>query len=332
MRIDLLVLDGVFDTGLAALQDTFCIAHDLARATPIAARFVVRRIGVTARVTSASGLIVPVEPANAAEPPDLMIVPAIGAKTPEAIARVLARDDARRAGVVLHEYRRAGTTIAAACTGTFVLAESGLLDGLPATTSWWLTASFRTRYPRVRLVENRMLLDAGGVITAGAALAHFDLALALIRRQSRTLAAETARYLSIEDLRSTQAAFAMPDQVSNHDSMVERFEAWAQDNLPSGFCLSTAAKAVGTSPRTLARKLRATLGKTPLEAFQDVRVARALLLLRMTQASVEEIAGEVGYSDSVSLRLLLRKKLGRRIADLRKGEAVAMNQSRRSPD
>ncbi|WP_334149073.1 GlxA family transcriptional regulator [Hyphomicrobium sp.] len=325
MRIDLLVLDGVFDTGLAALQDTFSLAQDLARARAVPTReeFIVRRIGVAGPVTSAGGLIVPTEPANAADPPDLIIVPAVGAKTPDAIARVLARDDAKEASAVLHAYRHAGATLAAARTGTFVLAESGLLDGLPATTSWWLTNAFRLRYPRVRMAENCTLLDAGSVITAGAALSHFDLALALVRRQRRALASETARYLSIENLRSTQAAFAMPDQVSHHDSIVERFESWAQDNLAAGFSLATAAKAVGTSPRTLARKLRGTLGKTPLEAFQEMRVERALQLLQMTHASVEEIAAEVGYADGVSLRLLLRRKLGRSIAELRKAEAAA---------
>lgn len=324
MRIDLFVLDGVFDTGLAALHDTLQLARDLARenAAPLpGGDLQVRRIGIAESAKTAAGLIVPTEAAESIEPPDVAIVPAIRATSREAIDDVLKRPDVSEAGTLLRQWHTTGTTVAAACTGTFVLAEARLLDGLPATTSWWLTDCFRTRYPRVRLVENSMVLDAGAVITAGAALAHFDLALSLIRRSSRTLASAVARYLSIEDLRSTHAAFVMPDQVRNHDPVVERFESWAHDNLASGFSLSRAASATGTSPRTLTRKLRSALGKSPLEAFQDARMARALFLLKRTRTNVDEIAAEVGYADSVSLRLLLRRKVGCSIADLRKNGA-----------
>lgn len=321
MRIDLFVLDGVFDTGLAALHDTLLLAQDLARenAAPLpGGELQVRRIGIAESASTAAGLIAPTRKAQEIEPPDVVIVPAVGATSREAVEHILTRQDVNEAGALLRQWHAAGTTVAAACTGTFVLAEARLLDGLPATTSWWLTDCFRVRYPRVRLVEKCMVLDAGAVITAGAALAHFDLALSLIRRSSRTLASAVARYLSIEDLRSTHAAFAMPDHVRNHDPVVERFESWAHDNLAAGFSLSRAAQAVGTSPRTLTRKLRSTLGKSPLEAFQDARMARALFLLKMTKTNVEEIAAEVGYADSVSLRLLVRRKLGRSISELRK--------------
>ncbi len=319
MNISLVVLDGVFDTGLAALQDTFTLAQDLARSgggsTGVAIS--VSRTSVQRNPRTAMGLIVPTELADAGTAPDIAIVPALGAKTPDALERALASQEVADTGALLCTWRDAGTTIAAACTGTFVLAEAGLLDGAPSTTSWWLADLFRSRYPRVRLDTSRMVLSAGGVVTAGAALAHFDLALSLVRRESRTLASKVARYLSIEDLRSSQAAFAMPDQVANHNPVVERFESWAESNLAAGFSLSEAAKAVGTSPRTLTRKLRSAVGKSPLDVFQDMRVARAIFLLRMTEASVDEIAREVGYADSVSLRMLLRRKLGSRISDLR---------------
>lgn len=329
MNISLVVLDGVFDTGLAALQDTFALAQDLAREgdTPTGVEISLARASVQQNPRTASGLIVPTELADAAAAPDIAIVPALGAKTPDALVGALASQEIADAGALLCKWRDAGTTIAAACTGTFVLAEAGLLDGAPSTTSWWLADLFRSRYPRVRLDSSRMVLNTGGVVTAGAALAHFDLALSLLRRQSRTLASQVARYLSIEDLRSNHAAFVMPDQVANHNPIVERFESWAESNLASGFSLAEAAKAVGTSPRTLTRKLRSAVGKSPLEVFQDMRVARAIFLLRMTEASVDEIAREVGYADSVSLRMLLRRKLGSRIADLR-GDANAVRQRR----
>lgn len=335
MKISLVILDGVFDTGLAAIQDTFALAHDLARASDpgLDVAFSISRVGVEPSPRTASGLMIPTDAADTAAPPDIAIVPAIGAKTPADLERALASRDVAEAGALLCKWRDAGTTVAAACTGTFVLAEAGLLDGTPSTTSWWLAEYFRSRYPRVRLDTSRMVLSTGGVVTAGAALAHFDLALSLIRRESRALASSAARYLSIEDLRSSHAAFAIPDHVANHRPVVERFESWAQNNLAAGFSLAEAAKAVGASPRTLTRKMRSAVGKSPLEVFQDMRVARAIFLLRMTETSVEEIAREVGYADSVSLRMLVRRKLGCRISDLRSETATPGKRSapRRQP-
>ena len=210
--------------------------------------------------------------------------------------------------------------LAAVCTGTFVLAESGLLDGRTATTSWWLGPFFRTRYPKVDLDDGRMLIRSGDAVTAGAALAHFDLALWLVRRLSPALAAVTARYLMI-DPRSSQAAYAIPDHLTHADAVVERFDRWVRENLSNGFSLNDASRAIGASPRTLARRLRTVLGKSPLSYFQDLRIERAVHLLQTTGESVERIASEVGYSEAVTLRNLLRRRLGRSASQLRRLES-----------
>ncbi|WP_425478213.1 helix-turn-helix domain-containing protein [Pseudoxanthomonas winnipegensis] len=101
--------------------------------------------------------------------------------------------------------------------------------------------------------------------------------------------------------------------------MVERFECWARRRLAHGFSLAEAASAAGTSERTLARRLQSVLGKTPLSYFQDLRVEHAVHLLRTGNASVDQVAAQVGYSDGVTLRALLRRKLGRGVRELRRG-------------
>ncbi len=161
MRLHLIVLDGVFDLGLAALTDTLTTANELAAtlADP-PAPIEITLVGVRKRVRTAQGLTVPVVAATAVRRPDVVLVPALGAKMPDALAARLDRDDVREAVRLLQRWARAGASVGAACTGTFVVAESGLLDGERATTSWWLAPMFRKRYPAVALDESRMLVHS----------------------------------------------------------------------------------------------------------------------------------------------------------------------------
>lgn len=314
MRVAVLVLDGVFDMGLAAVLDTLGTADELATAGRSGSSFTVTRVGVRRRVRTWQGLYVPLERPSAR--PDVVIVPAIGQKTPETLAPALERPDVADARALLREWSAAGTLAGAACTGTFILASTGLLDGKAATTTWWLAPLFRQLFPRVRLEESRMVVEASRVVTAGAALAHLDLALWLIRRRSPQLAALAARYLVV-DARPNQAAFAIPDHLAHADPVVERFEGWARRHLDARFSLQDASRFVGASPRTLARRLRSVLGKSALAYFQDLRVERALHLLRNGSQSVDQIAAEIGYADGVTLRTLLRRRLGRGVRELR---------------
>src|SRR5262249_32947151 len=147
----------------------------------------VTRVGVRRRVRTSWGLAVPLERPGARQP-DVIVVPALGCKTPVTLARALERTDVADARALLRRRAEAGALVTAACTGTFVLGASGLLDGHRATTTWWLAPQFRERFPAVELDESRMVVESGRIATAGAALAHVDLALWLVRRTSPELA------------------------------------------------------------------------------------------------------------------------------------------------
>jgi transcriptional regulator GlxA family with amidase domain len=312
MKIDVLALDGVFDTGLSALLDVFSAANELSDGAPLR----VRAVGLRRRVRTDQGLLVPVAAAGTGGTPDIVIAPALGTKTPEKLTAALERRDVLEAVALLRERAAAGTYMAAACTGTFMLAASGALDGRPATTTWWLAPLFRQLHPLIELDEARMIVPAGKVVTAGAALAHLDLALWLLRQHSPAAANIVARYLMI-DARPSQAAYVITDHLAHADPLIERFERWARAKMAHGFSLAAAARAVGASERTLARRLQRVLGKTPLSYFQDLRIERAVHRLRTSRASVDAIATEVGYADGVTLRTLLRRKLGRGVRELR---------------
>jgi len=308
MRVHVLALNNVFDLGLSAVLDAFETANELAVMSGFSGeRFDLRIVALSKSIKTSQGLTVPVQ-AIGSKVPDCVVVPAIGFKMPEALEAALARPDIRDAAALLPQWARKGALMTAACVGTFVMAESGLLDHQRATTTWWLAPMFRRRYPNVSVDESNMLVKSGRFVTAGAALSHMDLALWIIRGVSPQLASLTAKYL-IVDSRPSQSAYVLTDHLVHSDPLVQRFEDWARARLKHGFSLHEAARAVGSSKRTLARHMQAVLGKSPLSYFQSLRVERAVHLLKTGNASVDEVASRVGYADGTTLRNLLRRRL-----------------------
>ena len=310
-KLAVFAIEGLFDLGFAAVIDTLTTANELGR-EPI---YDLSIVGLKRRVVSQRGLTLPIDQLARDATPDIVVVPALGAKQPDTLVPALESRTVAAAGEVLRHWSAQGALTAAACTGTFVLASSGLLDGHRATTTWWLAPLFRERFRDVALDDGDMIVASPPFVTAGAALAHLDLALWLVRKKSPALAAMAARYLVV-DPRPSQAAFAIPDHLMHDDALVNRFEGWARRNLV-GFTLDAAAKHIGTSPRTLERKVRAVLGKSPIAYVQDLRVERAVHLIKTSGESIDTIAERVGYADGVTLRTLLRRKTGRGVRELR---------------
>jgi transcriptional regulator GlxA family with amidase domain len=317
MRIYVLALDGVFDLGLSAILDGFQTANEVIEMRGLAVpRFEVKIVGMRKTVRTAHGLRVPARPAGR-RTPEYVIVPAIACKTLNTLKAALARPDVRDAAKAFRKWADNGATLTAACAGTFLLAESGLLNQQRAATTWWLAPVFRERYPKVLLNESDMVVKSGNFVTAGAALGHMDLALWLIRSVSPELASLTAKYL-IVDSRPSQTAYALTDHLIHSDPVVHLFERWARARLARGFSLDSAAKAVGASKRTLTRRLQSVLGKSPMGYFQSLRVERVVHLLKTSKASVEEVAAQVGYKDGGTLRLLLRRRLNLGLKEIRR--------------
>ena len=120
------------------------------------------------------------------------------------------------------------------------------------------------------------------------------------------------------DARTSQGVYTIAYHLAHADPLVQQFERWARQRLAEGFSLDQAAAALATSNRTLARRMQSVLGKAPLEYFQDLRIERAVHLLETSHASVDQIAAEVGYAEGVTLRALLRRRLGRGVREIRR--------------
>ncbi len=127
----------------------------------------------------------------------------------------------------------------------------------------------------------------------------------------------TARCLVV-GVCASQSNDSSPDPLAHTDPLIRQFERWARGRLAEGFSLDEAAQALATSKRTLARRMKSVLGKSPLAFFQDLRIERAVHLLRTSGASVDQIAAQVGYAGGVTLRALLRRRLGRGVREIRR--------------
>lgn len=242
---------------------------------------------------------------------DLVIVPGLGAAAAEDLDATLAGPACRRAAALLAEARAAGSALAAACASTFLLAEAGLLDGRRATTTWWLAPAFRRRYPKVELVPERIVVADWPVATAGAAMAQMDLMLAVVGRfAGASLARACARYLLLDERRS-QAPFMAIGWLAGQDPKLAQAEAWVRANIGRDFAIDELAAALALGPRTLARRLAATCGLSPIQFVQRLRIERARHLLETTRLPVDEIARRVGYAEPSTLRRLIRRDTAR---------------------
>ncbi|MFI2074019.1 MULTISPECIES: GlxA family transcriptional regulator [Streptomyces] len=309
MRISVLVMDRVFDSGLCAVLDVLRTANELRGELPQPPPpWRVSCVGEGGPVRTAAGHLVEAVAPGAAGGPDAVVVPGVGHTRAEPLAAWVDSAERRPALDAVRQAHAEGVPLAAACTGTYLLAESGVLEGLPATTSWWLGPHFRRRYPGVILDETRLLTHAPGITTAGAAMAHLDLALGLVREASPVLADLTARYLLI-DSRTGQAAYAVPGHLARTDPTVGAFERWVREHLEQPLRIAEAARALGTGERTLQRAVDRVLGVSPLRFAQRVRLEQAVHLLRTTTLPTDAVARRVGYENATTLTTLLRERL-----------------------
>ena len=212
----------------------------------------------------------------------------------------------------LRDQYAGGATMAAICTGAFVLAETGLLDGHLATTHWAFADAFRKRYPAVRLQPNLLVTEDDRLTCSGGATAGLDLLLHLIRRKvSASLAGEVAKKLLVDTERQAQTPYMMTTFNTRHgDEVVRRIQDWMADHLATLTTLDDVAERFGLSPRTFIRRFKTATGMTPNTYLQNLRIERAKVLLESTRDSIERITEKVGYEDANSFRRLFRERTG----------------------
>jgi transcriptional regulator GlxA family with amidase domain len=205
-----------------------------------------------------------------------------------------------------------GVRIASLCTGAFVLAAAGLLDGRVATTHWMHADDLARRYPQVDVRADVLYIDEGDVLTSAGKTAALDLCIHLVRCDLGAAAANgIARRLVVPAHRSGgQAQFIVsPARPRSPDGLAPTLE-WARAHLDQPLTVRDLARHASLSTRQLARRMRAELQAGPLDWLHQQRIARAQELLERTDASIEQIAASCGMGTAVTLRRHFHRTVG----------------------
>jgi transcriptional regulator GlxA family with amidase domain len=212
------------------------------------------------------------------------------------------------------QYSR-GAVVCSVCTGSLLLAEAGLLDGLEATSHWGAAPLFERFYPRVRLLPARVLLPAGvehRIITSGGYASWSDLALHLVARFcGQAEAIRTARVFVLGDRGDGQLPFAaMVKPRTHNDAAVEQTQQWVAEHYAVANPVARMIEVSGLAPRTFKRRFAAATGYSPIAYVQALRIEEAKHLLETTAAPTDDVGREVGYADPASFRRIFRRSTG----------------------
>jgi transcriptional regulator GlxA family with amidase domain len=213
-------------------------------------------------------------------------------------------EPARAVIQVLRDAHDRGVRIASICSGAFILAAAGLLNGRSATTHWTSTAQLAERYPEVNVDPDVLFVDEGGVLTSAGAATGLDLCLHMVRTDfGSAIAAEVARHIVIAPQRDGgQAQFIIhPEPGPDHGSL-EPTMRWIRDHLAEPITLAKMADHAAVSPRTLNRRFREQTGTTPLRWLLLQRIHLAQEFLETSDLPVEEVARRCGFGTSINLR------------------------------
>lgn len=272
-------------------------------------------VGETLRVRTAGGWPVQCDTTFARlRTCDLVVVPALD---PD----VLERLELNRAAVrFVRDMARAGADVASACTGAFVLAEAGLLDGRRATTHWAFQSLLTERHPSLRLEPQAILVDQGRVCTAGGATSFINLTHYIIERYlGRDVAVVASKTFLIDPNKSPQGAYAMFSSQRDHgDDDILRAQEMIERDVSRAVSVAELARAIAMSQRTFVRRFKLATGNTPLQYIQRVRVEHAKKVLEVSRAPLDSVATKVGYRDPVAFRKLFTRLTGLTPADYRR--------------
>jgi transcriptional regulator GlxA family with amidase domain len=249
-------------------------------------------------------------PTRAGADASTWIVPGLGIDQPADLVARMQSAAAQQACAALQQHVARGGAVAASCSAVFLLQAAGLLQGRTVTTTWWLAAELRRMEPSCTVNVDRMVCADGSISTAGAALAHGDLMLHLLRTRFGAALADAVGKVLLINGRHAQAPFVVPSMLSNGSDLIRHLTKRIESSLPNIISVAALAQAHAMSQRTLTRHVHAATGQSAMALIQSVRLNRARALIESSRLSIDQVAAQVGYGDATALRRLMRKTAG----------------------
>ncbi len=210
-----------------------------------------------------------------------------------------------------HKYEM-GASIASVCTGAFLLAETGLLDGKTATTHWGFVDEFKQRYPNIILKPDRLITDEGDLYCSGAMHSGIDLAMYLVEKQyGHEVAVQCSKSLLHDMGRESQAPYTVFQfQKKHRDGKIKTAQQWIEDNYADEINIDKIAKIHNMSRRSFERRFKKATGDTPLVYLHRTKVEAAKRFLESEKWTFDEISFRLNYENSCFFRKVFKKHTG----------------------
>jgi transcriptional regulator GlxA family with amidase domain len=298
------------NVNLSSITGSFEIltrANDYWRRMGRKSLFVIRIAGFVSELKLGVGFfsVHPVD-INEIQNTDLLIIPSLSYDYDSVI-----KENAALINWIREQYK-GGAEIASICTGAFLLAATGLLEGKTCSTHWNAANDFRRLFPGVNLLPDKLITAAQGIYTNGGAYSFLNLLLFLVEKYfDRETAIYCSKVFQIDIERTSQSAFFIFQTQKNHgDEVIREAQTYIEENLSERISFEELASKLATSRRNFDRRFIKATGNTPVEYLQRVKVEVAKTSLEKGRKSIFEVMNEVGYSDDKAFREVFKKITG----------------------
>ncbi|MET3879871.1 helix-turn-helix domain-containing protein [Chitinophaga sp. OAE865] len=314
-QVTFLIADGVLKpSSLFNAIEIFEKANEFAEQQTGRPYYDIRLAGTNLEQPLVNGIFtLRVQPLKTAEKADLIILPSFAEQDDFAI-----RKSHEALDWVITQYQ-AGAEVASLCTGTFLLAATGLLEGKPCATHWKAAAYFRRLFPELKLHTNKIVTDQEGVYTAGGAISSLNLALHIIEKYNgRETALYCARVLQIDIDRNSQSPFMIFEGLKDHkDEVIRSIQDFIEEHVGNRLTVEQLASQSAMDRINFTRRFKKATQLSPADYVQRIKVESAKRLFESTGMQISEVMYEVGYGDVKAFRETFKKIAGMTPGDYR---------------
>ncbi len=308
-HLTIIVPDGENNlSSIVGAYKIFSRANDYRKETGRQELFKIELAGISKEVDFYEGLftVKPHTHISAITQTDLIIIPSLNHNYQRSVEGNQSLID-----WIAKQYKQ-GAEVASICTGAFMLASSGLLDGRNCSTHWAVVDHFRAMFPKVNLQADKLITDENGIYTNGGAYSFLNLMIYLVEKYfDRQTAIFCSKVFQIEIDRNSQSPFSIFSGQKNHDDeMVQQAQNYIEANLHEKISVEDLSSRLAVGRRNFDRRFIKATGNTPIEYAQRVRIESAKKALETSRKTINEVMYEVGYSDVKAFREVFRKITG----------------------